>query len=466
VADKSIRDPSQPISDMNPYWDMAEALMTGTQAMRAGSTKWLPRWPKEDDDSYQARLNTAVLHPAFKRTVLVNAARPLSKDMVIGEETPTRIQEWLPDIDQQGTTLAAFCVQLMGRLLSKGATGVLVEFPRTSATKTQAQEKAANVRPYCVEYPPGTVLGWRTAVVNGVTCLTQLRLLEQVEVADGDYGTKSVEQVRLLEPGKWSVYQQNPRNKDLWDEIDAGTTSIEFIPFVFFYGIRSGFGLGISPLADLAFQNVEHWQSASDQQTILHVARVPILFLRLFGEKSTLAIGANAALQAEDKDADAKYVEHSGAAIEAGKDSLIDLQDRMRSSGAELISLLPAYTTATQVSADGEANKSLLQQIVEMFEESIEQMLNFMAAWVKEPETAEVELFKDYSAMSDSDPTTLGSARKDGVISRETAFEELQRRDVISPDRTWEDEQKRLQADKSDDLAHQAKQNELTEPAP
>jgi hypothetical protein len=224
------------------------------------------------------------------------------------------------------------------------------------------------------------------------------------------------------------------------------------IPFVFAYGIQSGFGTGDTPLADLAYQNVEHWQSASDQQTILHAARVPILFLKCFDDDEEVVIGAGSALQADSADSDAKYVEHSGDAISAGKDALIDLQDRMRSSGAELISLLPAYTTATQVAADGEANKSLLQQIVELFEESVEAMLNLMALWVNEPQTAEVELFKDYGALSDSDPATLGSARKDGVISRQTAFEELKRRDVVSPERTWEDEQTRLQADGAEDL--------------
>jgi hypothetical protein len=35
--------------------------------------------------------------------------------------------------------------------------------------------------------------------------------------------------------------------------------------------------MGISPLRDLAYLNVKHWQSQSDQDTILHVARVPIL---------------------------------------------------------------------------------------------------------------------------------------------------------------------------------------------
>jgi hypothetical protein len=51
-----------------------------------------------------------------------------------------------------------------------------------------------------------------------------------------------------------------------------------YIPFVPLYGWRR-LHVGISPLRDLAYLNVKHWQSQSDQDTILHVARVPILAL-------------------------------------------------------------------------------------------------------------------------------------------------------------------------------------------
>jgi len=44
------------------------------------------------------------------------------------------------------------------------------------------------------------------------------------------------------------------------------------------------------PLLDLAWLNVEHWQSASDQSNILHVARVPICSPRI--SEGGLIVGA------------------------------------------------------------------------------------------------------------------------------------------------------------------------------
>lgn len=431
---------------MSTDWEMIDALMDGTVAMRTGGKRWLPQFPQESDDSYKDRVSTAVLHPVFKRTVLVNASRPFSRPMKVGDKTPAKVIEWAEDIDLQGTPFAAFAVQVMAACLSKGLFGVLVDFPKETATRTQAEEKASGARPYCVQYPANSILGWKTTLSPNGLQLSQLRLLEFVEVDAGEYGTKMVEQVRVLNPGVWQTWRADEKDKTVWNIFEEGITTLDFIPFVFFYGTRKAFGIGASPLRDLAYQNVEHWQSASDQQTILHVARVPILFGRCLGD-GTLKIGAGSIASSDNEKADLKYVEHTGAAINAGKDSLTALEERMRSTGAELISLKPGFATATEVSSDGEATKSLLQQICENFEESAEEVLEYMAAWVKLDQTAEVELYKDFGVASSTDPSALSGAKTAGAISAQTHFEELQRRDVLSQDRTWEDEQKRIATD-------------------
>jgi len=447
VADKSIREQSPYVQEMAKEWEMIGALLGGTPAMRAAGNVYLPQWPNESGDSYQCRVNTAVLHPVFRRTVLLNAARPFSRPVTLGESTPANVQEWTANMDLQGSSIGAFGVQLMVECLSYGLTGVLVDFPEADGIRTQEQERTAGVRPYCVRYSAKSILGWRIGKTANGMQLSQLRLLECVEEPDGDYGTASVEQVRVLTPGRWQLYRENPKVKDQWDLFKEGTSSISEIPFEFFYGTRCGYGIGKPPLLDLAYQNVEHYQSSSDQQTLLHVARVPILFGKMLGE-TEVVIGANQAVTAEDKDADLSYVEHTGGAIGAGRQSILDLEDRMRATGADLISKI-TNVTATQVNSEGESSKSNLQQIVEVFEESMTRVLNFMSEWVKGDETAEVELYKDFSAMTTSDPQALSSARRSGAISSQTHFEELQRRDIVSSDRTWDDEKKRLQAERT-----------------
>lgn len=431
-----IRAQSQAVASMSRDWPLIDALMEGTPAMRAGGKRWLPKFTSEHADDYDVRLSVATLHPSFKHTILVNAARPFSRPMTIGEKTPKQVLEWTENIDLQGSSVAAFAVQLMKACLSKGLTGTLVDYPTADGIKSKADEIKAGARPYCIHYDANSILGWRVGKGEKGVQLTQLRLLEYVEEESGEFGTNTIEQVRVLEVGKWRIFRKDEKQKK-WVIFKEGTTTLDVIPFVFHYGIRKGYGIGAPPLADLAYQNLEHYQSSSDQQTILHVARVPILFGKNLGTDTKIKIGSSSATLAKGEHADLKYVEHGGEAIESGRQSILDLEDRMRATGAELISQKTAFTTATQISDESEQTKSTLQQIVEMFQETFAQCLNYMAAWVGEGQAATVELYKDYAISLGTDAQIL-SAVGAKVISKQTGFAELQRRDIIDRSIPWD----------------------------
>jgi hypothetical protein len=115
------------------------------------------------------------------------------------------------------------------------------------------------------------------------------------------------------------------------------------------------------PLLDLAFLNVKHWQSQSDQDNILHVARVPILAIIGADEDDQIKIGQQAVKV--PLNGDIKFVEHTGKAIEAGHDSLEKLELQMIQTGAELLVMKPGQRTATESNNEAEGNKSDLQRI-------------------------------------------------------------------------------------------------------
>lgn len=445
-TDGSVRKTSAAVDAMLADLPMLDALLAGTSAMRVAGKTFLPQWPNEKEDSYKARLATATLHPVFKRTAIVMAAKPLSRAITF-KDVPDSVQELFPKIDDEGNTLHSFVADLMLDAIGRGASGVLVDYPKKPRSiRTRAQEKAFGGRPYFVRYPPGTVLGWRTEKRAGKAMLTQLRLLEYVSEEDGSYGEKIVEQVRVLTPGAWEVWRKVENKDDEWFLFDEGTTSLKQIPFVFFYGTRTGFGTGESPLIELAWQNVEHWQSASDQQTILHVARVPILFMKGFGEKDKLTVGASSAIKTSNKDAEVKWVEHTGAAIESGRKELLDLEERMRATGAEMLVRRPGKVLAAQVNSEDDSQKCVLQRVVEIAEASLNECLALIGAWTGQAKTGELSLYKDFGVrtMAEATAQLLLDMNVAGKLSNETLFEELQRRDVISPDRKWADEKDKL----------------------
>lgn len=435
-----VQDQSPEVAQMAQKWAISDALLGGTAAMRSAGEAFLPKWPNEERESYDARLKTATLFPAFRRTIGVMAGKPFSKQLTFGNDVPEVIREYCENIDLEGHNLHAFGCNILQEVLGYGICGVLVDYPKVTPARTVADEKSIGARPYMVFIRHSQILGWQTARINGVLTLTQLRLAETGEEQDGPYGVQSIKRVRVLEPGRWQLWQETDKHE--YTLIEEGTTTLSAIPFVPFYGVRKSFMVGESPLIDLAYLNVKHWQSQSDQDTIMHVSRVPILTVIGAEQDTKVTVGASSAV-ALPIGADMKFVEHSGAAIAAGEKSLEALEAQMIQTGAELLVQKPdGQKTATQANNDAEANKSDLQRITESFEDSIDQALQFVAMWRGLPDGGHVSLFKDFAvgSLSDASAQLIVTMQQGGLISKETAIREQQRRGTLAPDLVPEDE--------------------------
>lgn len=437
---------SRQVESMQADWALASALLGGTRSMRAAGKKYLPQFPKEDDESYAKRLGSSVLFPAYKRTVSTLSGKPFSKPITV-DEAPDQIEEWLEDCDLQGRNLHAFASDVFQAALGYGLAGILVEYPVTkveegAAPLTQAQEKERGIRPYFVELKCDHLLGWKVARIGVAWRLTQLRFFEFVEEDETPYTTKVVQQVRVLNETTWETHRQNDKKE--WVLHDSGINTLGVVPFVPVYGERCEFMQSRPPLIEVAHLNVAHWQSASDQQNILHVARVPILAATGVDDTYSLVVGAQAATKLP-QGADLKFVEHGGKAIEAGAKDLADLEERMRQAGAELL-VIDTKLTATQVNTENAVGMCALQRTAEAFEDALDYALDLMARWAKLDRSGHVTLFKDFAAatLAEASAKLLLDMNLAGKISDETLHTEMQRRGILAPDINWEAERERL----------------------
>jgi hypothetical protein len=454
-----VHEKSPEVMAMEQDWAIIDPLMDGTRAMRA-SSELLPQWPGEAALTYANRLASAVLYPAFRRTVKVMSGKPFSKQVTLNDDVPEAIKKLMDDVDQQGSSLHVFAQRITREALSHGLAGVLIDYTREGTNlRTRADEQAAGARPYWVWIKHNQILGWRSERDSkGVLRLTQLRLEEVAEVPDGDFGVRRVKRVRVLEPGRFRLFEEQKDKPTEYKQIDEGEMrrgggGPAEIPFVAFFGEETGFMQGRSPLMDLAHLNVKHWQSQSDQDNILHVARVPILAIigadtDDLGQKKTYTISANQTINLP-VGADAKYVEHSGAAIGAGRESLKDLEEQMVQTGAELLVVKPGERSATEAHNDAEGNKSDLQRIIENVEDALDECLQFTAEYLGEKEGGHVELFKDFGVLTLSDATAqmILTLRGQGLITKGTALSEMQRRGILSADVDIEDELEQAEAE-------------------
>jgi hypothetical protein len=443
-----VRKQSKEAAALNEHCELISALLGGTKAMRAAGETYMPKWPNEDAESLKTRIAVATLFPAFGRTIEVLGAKPFSKPVTLDKDVPAKLLPWLDDVDRAGRNLHSFLSEIGQEALGYGFSGILVDYPPTRDKDgkqlyvTKADEEKAAVRPYFVQIHPKNILGWLTDKDG----MSQLRLLESVDVEDGEYATKAIEQVRVLRRGSWETWRQVPNKPEEWLPHESGTNTLAKIPFVPAYGLRLGHMMARPPLLELAYANIEHWQSKSDQQNITHVARVPILFAKMLGPDAEITVGAGTAVKGESPDSDMKFVEHSGKAIDAGRVSLLDLEDRMRQAGAELLVIKPGNVTESQTLADNEQGACALQKVAENLEDAADQALQLMADWVGEQQGGHVTVFKDFGAatLAEASAELLLKTNQAGKLSDESLHEELQRRGIIKPDTDWTTEKDRI----------------------
>lgn len=446
-------DPSKPSDEaaaMHCDLELVEHLMDGTNAMRKAGTKYLPQWPQESNDAYSARIGVSTLFPAYAETVANATGRVLSKPVVPNDDVPDAVGELLPNIDMQGNDLNSFAYEWFKRGLADGLCHVLVDYPTGVTATTVEEEKASGARPFAAIIPAESVLGWRSANVRGVEQLTMLRYKVSVTEDAGEFGSHCVEEIRVLEPNQWRSYRKTDKlDKDKWVLHSEGVNALGVVPLVTFYTGRTGFMTAKPPLLELAHLNVKHWQSQSDQDNILHVARVPILYVAgVTDENYSLTVGSSTASKFPEPTAKIEFAEHSGAAIEAGRDSLSDIVDQMKMAGAKLlIKDQQATKTATQAAEEGRQETSPLERYAMAFADSIANMLQLFAMWKGLDDGGSVTVSGNFDVdyLSEVSIQALVQLASNKLLTQQTLFDELQRRGVLSDKISWETELQRKQ---------------------
>lgn len=415
-------------------WALIHDLLGGTRAMRAAGETWLPREPRESLEAYRIRLSRSVLFNGFARCVQTLTGKPFAKPVSLSDDADPRIRALAGDVDRAGRTLTVFARDVLAAALADGMTHVLVDHPVAEPGASLAEERARGDRPYLAHVRARDLIGWR----QGPRGLDRARLREHAIEPDGPWGERAVERVRVLRPGGWELWRPaGEGGSGPWRKAAGGASSMADIPLVTIYAERLGAMLARPPLMDLAWLNLAHWQSASDQRHILHVARVPILFARnLKAGEEGIEIGPNRMIVGEGEGADLRFVEHGGAAIAAGRQDLIDLEDRMAVMGLDLLARRDARATATQRALDADRADSALAAIVRGLEDGLTAALGLAARWLDLPAEAagRVSIHRDFGlGRRDADEIDLLlKARLAGEIDRPAFLAEIRRRGVLA----------------------------------
>jgi hypothetical protein len=434
--------PSSAHSIMSSRWDIINSLLGGTQAMRAAGEALMPRHVEEAHDNWQRRLMRSVLTNIFKRTIRSLSGRPFTEEIQL-IDVPDELEEFSKDVDKLGNDINVFAREVFQDGMAKGHTLIQVEFPPVAefnedgSARTLADEIREGVSPYFIHIRPENVIAAFAEIIGGVEMLTHVRIREDTVERDGMFDERFIERIRVHEPGQWWLWEKIKVNnrKEEWKIVDSGETSLPFIPIVVFYTNRLGLMLSDPPLTDIANLNVAHWQSSSDQRHILTVARFPILASSGVVDLGTTAIGPNEHLNTPDTQGRFYYVEHSGAAIGAGRQDLEDLKEEMVTLAMEPLLRKAGNVTATQRSIDAAEGHSELQNLAMKFGEFLTTAYIMASMWVgvEWPKGSKVEVYTEFgpTAQESADIDQLIMMRGQQDISRISFYKELMRRNFL-----------------------------------
>jgi hypothetical protein len=413
-----VQDPNSVWRNQEPHWILIEDLMQGTYGMRRKHRRYLPQEPRELDESYDNRLARSVCPPYYQRLERMLAGM-LTRKPVRLTDTSDNIREQLFNVDLQENDLNVWTYETTRKMVRYGHVGVLVDAPKAEYEG----------RPYWCTYTPREILGWRYEGSE----LVQLRLMEKVVLPDGEYGEKTAEQVRVLTPGEYKIYQKQKNTN--FELIDEGTTSLDKIPFSVAYANRLNIMESRPPLEDIAELNLKTYQIQSDLDNILHVSCVPMLaFFGFPSAAEEVSAGPGEAI-AFPADGRAEYIEPKGTSFDNQFKRLEQIAGQINELGlSAVLGQKLSAETAEAKRLDRSQGDSTMQVVAQNVQDMIDNSLQFHAQYLGNTTAAGSSYVNRDFLGARLDPQEVGSLLQlytAGTITQETLLNQLSEGEVL-----------------------------------
>ena len=363
-------------------------------------------------------------------------------------EMPAMMEPLREKCTVEGLTLDAFHSTITQELLRVGRFGVLAD----------ASPQGSDI-PWLAGYTTEAIINWSAE--------GDFFVLDESGLQRKEFIWEMQNQYRVLEMGpngyQQRVYSSNADTGITVQPMARGNGELEGIPFVIATPNELSNFIGEIPLIGVARSGVAMYQLDADYRLQLFMSGQETLFVIGVDDPPKI-VGASVRV-AVPMGGDAKYVGPSGAGIAAHKVAIDDAKEDAVAAGAALFD-----TRAESSQESGEAKRlrygaqtATLQTIAKTSAALLEKALRNIAIFLKQnPDTVTVKpnlRFIDV-VMTPSDAEALMRVWMGGGVSKQTFFENLQRGDIISEDRTFEEEEALIEKDEMDRAAKADEQME------
>lgn len=477
------------VQNTHPDYDKAQPLRTifddvcsGTATMRAKGKAYLPQFPKEHNDDWKYRKDTATLLNITDKTLQTLCGLVFQKDISFNDDVPPEIagtentSGLVENIDNKGNHFNVFARDLFEDSFD-GCALILVDAPVATATDA-GQQKALGLRPYWCKYTAADIRNWNYEIdpISKRLILSLLVLHENVTTIEGMFMRKAKEQYRVLRlVNKVATWE-------LWTEVEGATLNNEKT-FVKkeegTFGNQTELPVAIvgdlcdaPPLLDLAFKNIEHYQTYSDYKSIIHKTCVPMLWTAGLDGETPDNIGGSSWWKLTEQ-GKMGFAEVSGNSIEKTRQSLEDCKSEMATLGLQMLmaNRRPgADVTATEKMLDSIQETSTLQVQATQLKDALELALGYTAQYMNlgMDKGGTINLGATWTelAITSDELKTWADMVDMGLMSLETLVELRAAAGQLPEDVDAEEELKRIKDEQADLAKTKPVLNAVKMPAP
>lgn len=451
-------------TDMLPKWTRCRDVAEGQDAIYARGHTYLPGLKQQDPQDYSAMQKRTPFYNATWRTIDGLNGMLFRKEARV--EVAASILPMLDDINQAGEPLHVFAQQVGREALTVGRVGVLADYPQTDpeVRLTRAQAESMGLRPSLQRFCAEAIINWKTATIENQHVLILVVLEEEVPI-ESEFGHEKKKMWRVLDLVRIdNEIRYRVRTAEIDERTDREIWLTEIfpmmdgwhlnrIPFEIFGVDKLSANCDEPPLIDLVNMNLHHFVVSSTYEHGCHFTGLPTPIITGYmhdASKGPLSIGSTSAWVFDSPNADAKYLEFSGAGLTALERNLDRKEKQMAAIGARLLmNESSSNETATTAMIRHSGETSILAAIAQCISMGMERMLRIFSQWAGADLEATYQINKNFlpMAMDGATLTAHVNAWQKGAFSHETLFNNLKSGEVVPDDASFEDEQARIDAE-------------------
>lgn len=449
-------------------------IMNST-GLGSAKEKYLHREPAEPIGAYKARLDRSTYTPIY-RDAIKSYAGLLSRFKIV--DAPKSMEANNANVDMQGSSMQSFMTMCDELTLRDGGTFIMVDMMPDNGNDNFFDQMDDGRHPYFISINRADVINWSVSYERGMESVDQVtvRQLRTIPDAENRFGSRVEPIYYVLTPGKVESYKLVKSDVNRWEnqKIDEAATSVPIVPLVWYGATTSRFAQGDLPMDGLADLSIQHYQMRSDLAELLHKCAMPVPVRKGApvgpdGKPAPLILGPNTAVDLSGESGDFSFAEPTGRSLERHQKEIEHVEELMdRSSlnflyGANIKTATEASLRASQVASSVSAlirNKSAMFGVLirlwswysgEQSDITKESGISINDSLINKP-------------LGASEMAQLVNLYSQGILSRETILDELQRGGVLDPDLIVEEELLRIEEDKQ--VAEPVAEQVTEEPEP